>query len=85
MSDKIMKVERKAAPEYVANRNTKKCHRIWSSYADAGSEALTYCGFAFAKPGAATRFETEIPADTKWEEVCSTCLPELRASLKHKR
>jgi len=84
LTDKIMKVERKAAPEYVVNRNTRKLHKILSSYADAGSEALTYCGFAFAKPGAATRFETEIPVNTKWEEVCSTCLPDLRASLKPK-
>ena len=82
LNDKIATVERKAAPDYVMNRNTKKLHRFLSSYADAGPEAMAYCGFAYAKSGASTRFESDIPADTKYEDVCATCLPELRARLK---
>ena len=82
LNDKILKVERKAAPDFVINRNTKKLHRVLSSYADAGSETVAMCGFAYAKPGAATRCDSIVPPDTKWEEVCSTCLPEVRARLK---
>ena len=82
MHDKINHVQRKATPEHVINRNTKKLHRVLSSYADVGSVALAFCGFAFAKPGASTRFETDILEETKWQEVCATCLPELRARLK---
>ena len=82
LNEKIESVERKTTPEYVINRNTKKLHRALSSYADAGSAAMAFCGFAFAKPGASTRFETVIPEDTKWQEVCATCLPEDRARLK---
>ena len=82
LNDKICKIERKAAPDYVINRNTKKIHRILSSYADAGSEAIAVCGFAYARPGALTRFDSVIPHDAKWEDICSTCLPEVRARLK---
>ena len=82
LNEKILKVERRAAPEYVINRSTRKFHRILSAYADAGSGAVAVCGFAYAKPGAVTRFESEVPADIKWEEVCGNCLPDLRASLK---
>ena len=82
LNDKILKVERKAAPYFVINRNTNKLHRTFSSYADAGSEAVAMRGFAYAKAGAATIFESIVPPDTKWEEVCSTCLPEVRARLK---
>ena len=81
-TDKICKFERKAAPVYVLNSNTKEIHRILSSYADAGSEAIAVCGFAYARPGALTRFESVIPHEAKWEDVCSTCLPEVRARLK---
>ena len=82
LTDKIMKVERKAAPEYVANRNTRQLHKALSSYADAGPESAPICGFAFAKPGTFTSCESTVPAYTTWKKVCSTCLPALRASLK---
>ena len=82
LQDKLMIVERKAAPDYVINRNTGKWHRVLASYADAGTEAIAYCGFAFAKASCSTRFESSVPADIGWKFICSTCLPELRAARK---
>ena len=72
LNDKIVTVERKAVPGFVINRNTKDFHKTLSNYADAGPEALARCVFAYATPRASTRFESEVPADTKWREVCST-------------
>ena len=82
VSEKLANVDAKASPSYVFNRKTKKLHRILASFADAGPDAMTNCGFYFARPGAQTSFHPTAPVDTKWEEVCSTCLPALRATLK---
>ena len=82
LNDKISPVESRATPDDVINRNTRKIHRILSSYADAGQEAIANCGFAYAKPGDSTKFVSEIPEGTTWDEVCSTCLPEVRARLR---
>ena len=79
---RLTRVERRATPEYVINRRTNNLHMILTPYADAGANAVACCGFEFASPGALVRFESELPADLKWEEVCSTCLPEVRARLK---
>ena len=81
LNDKILVVEKRAIPEYVANRNARKTHIILSAYSDAGQEALANCGFAYAKPGACTKFISDIPDDATWDEICSTCLPEVRARL----
>ena len=85
LNDKISPVESRAIPDYVINRNTRKVHRILSSYADAGQEAISNCGFAYAKPGTSTKFVSEIPEGTTRDEVCSTCLPEVRARLPRKK
>ena len=67
LNDKILVVEKRAIPEYVANRNTRKTHRILSAFSDAGQEALANCGFAYAKPGACTKFISDIPDDATWD------------------
>ena len=82
LNNKSLAVERRAVPGYVINRSTNHVHRILSSYADAGHAALANCGSARAKPGTSTKFVSEVPEGTTWEEVCSTCLPEVRARLK---
>ena len=80
---KIRDVERQAVPDYVVNRNTGRWHRILASYANAGSEAIAFCGYKFGKAGAATRFEKDMPEDLSWKDICGTCLPEVRAARAH--
>ena len=80
LQDRIQLVEEKAIPAYVLNRRTKRWHRILTSYTDSGSDAVAWCGFAFAKPGALTKFTSTIPTDATRDELCGTCLGELRAT-----
>ena len=83
LTSKIRDVERQAVPDYVVNRNTGRWHRILASYANAGSEAIAFCGYKFGKSGASTRFEKDIPEDLSWKDICGTCLPEVRAARAH--
>ena len=74
----ISKVEKLATPrEFVTNRVTRKIHRILTRIEDVGSEAVTYCGFKYAKCPVSTH--DEVPADAKREHMCTTCLADMRA------
>ena len=64
---KVLLVEKRAIPDYVANRNTRNIHRILSAYSDAGQEALANCGFVYAKPGACTKFISVALDDVTWD------------------
>ena len=51
-----------------------------TTFADAGGEAIAYCGYKFAAATARCRFEVEVPDDTAKEDVCVPCLGEARAA-----
>ena len=74
LNDRLNIVERTAIPVYVVNRRTRRWHKILSKHADAGVEALAFCGFKYAAPSARCRFETTIPDDIGPEDICTTCL-----------
>ena len=80
LSERLRTVERHARPEYVVNRRTGRWHKILTSFADAGGEAIAYCGYKFAAASARCRFEIEVPDDIPKEDVCVPCLGEARAT-----
>ena len=83
LNDKLVAVEKHAKPTFVVNARTGRWHRILVTFADAGVEAIAYCGDADAKPSARCRFTSEMPAETKREDICKTCLGEERARREH--
>ena len=83
LNNKLVAVEKHAKPTFVINARTGRWHRILVTFADAGVEAIAYCGYAYAKPSARCRFTSEMPDDTKGEDICKTCLGEERARREH--
>ena len=74
----IKQMEVNAAPrEFVTNRVTQKIHKILTRVEDVGRDAITYCGFKYAKASVSTH--KEVPQDAKREHLCTTCLADLRA------
>ena len=67
-----------AAPrEYVTNCVARKTHIILTRVEDTGSDAITDCGFKYAKASVSTH--KDVPEDAERDHLCTTCLADLRA------
>ena len=78
MAETVKKVELRSQPKrYLRNRTTKVIHRILIPYAEAGAGALTWCSWAYAH----AKWEETHDPPTRKAEVCSDCLPDLKATL----
>ena len=77
LSDRLLSVERHVKPDYVVNRKTKRWHKVLTTFANAGVEAIAYGGYKYAVSSARCRFETEIPEDVPREDICQPCLSEV--------
>ena len=76
--DNMKKIEEDAAPRrYVQNRITRITHRVMVSYEDAGHEAMTICSWKHALG----KFRVLKTLPCIRNEVCKTCIPEVRATL----
>ena len=76
----ITKVEAQSRPKaFVVNRRTGNHHKVLTRIDDVGTAAIAYCGFKYV--AAPIQMLRELPSDLKKNELCATCLAEVRATL----
>lgn len=74
LNEKLALVEARAIPSYVINRKTNRWHRILTSFAETGNDAVAFCGFAYARSTARCKFASCIPSSVDDENLCKSCL-----------
>ena len=84
LNDELASVEKHTKPEYVVGRRTGRWHKVLSTFADCGAEAVAFWCSTYAASSARVRFAVYIPDDLHQGGICKPCLGKI-SPYRHSR